>query len=103
VKEVMRKLLYILGGVAFGVVIARIFRRSRPAAHEMPAAPSSSQADALRAQLAASRSTPTAGGAEPPVLANDEGVVVDVDEARRRVHGRARDTVDEMRRSAESG
>jgi hypothetical protein len=102
VKEVMRKLLYILGGVAFGVVIARIFRRSRPA-HEMPAAPSSSQADALRAQLAASRSTPTAGGAEPPVLANDEGVVVDVDEARRRVHGRARDTVDEMRRSAESG
>jgi hypothetical protein len=98
----MRKLLYLLGGVAVGVAVARLLRGRRSEAVEQPAPSSSPGAETLRAQLAASRVEVAPTVEEPPAVDEEPGVV-DVEAARRRVHDRGRETVDEMRRSAGSG
>lgn len=103
----MRKLLYLLGGIVFGVVLTRLFRRRRtapPAAAEPR--PSTPGAEALRARLAAARAESAASAPAPAEAASDDEPRVDapanVDDARRRVHGQARAAVDEMRRAGEA-
>ena len=82
----MKRLTAWLAGVAGGVAAARIFRRApapAPVVHEPD------PADALRAKLAETKTTPTESERE----AADE----DPDARRRAVHERGRAAVDEMR------
>jgi hypothetical protein len=90
---VRQKLGLLLGGLAVGVLLARLLRRRR---REPPDAPSvqgpDPRAEALRLQLAEDRarlaSSQAAGDGEP---------VSEVDESRRRVHDRGRAAIEEMR------
>jgi hypothetical protein len=92
------KLAVLLGGLAAGLLVARLLRRRRRARPvEQPPGPADPRADALRRQLDESR----AGGGSMPDAppAPAEGAHADVDEARRRVHEHGRAAVEEMRRS----
>lgn len=92
----MRKLLaFLAAGIAVGVALGRLLGRRRRT--RLPATEAEDpRAEALRAQLAASREdAPSATqGTTEPAEAGD-----DVDEARRRIHERGRAAVERMRRA----
>jgi hypothetical protein len=92
------KLAVLLGGLAAGLLVARLLRRRRRARPvEQLSGPGDPRADALRRQLADSRDD---SGATPDApVAPAEGAHADVDEVRRRVHEHGRAAVEEMRRS----
>jgi hypothetical protein len=88
----VRRKLALAAGAAAGAVAAVLLRR-RPAAE--PA--TDARTEELRRKLAEARE------AEPPAqpTAAEPEPVVDVEEARRRVHEEGRSAVDEMQRSGE--
>jgi hypothetical protein len=95
---VRRKLALLLGGLAAGVVVARLLRwRRHPRTPELPAPGPDPRADALRRQLAASREGTDPQPAAAP--ATDEAAPSSVDEARRKVHEEGRATVERMRKA----
>jgi hypothetical protein len=99
---VLKRIAYVLGGFALGIVLRRLFRRRRVAADTRSARPAADpRAENLRRRLAASREgalEETPETAPPGSVGEGAG---DVDAERRRVHERGRRAADEMRGSAE--
>ena len=95
----MRQRLAFLAGLLFGAALTGLLRRARPRAPKRGQDP---RAEELRRKLAESREEAPAPDAEPPrptTAPAAEAVEASVEEARRRVHERARSAAEEMRRS----
>lgn len=90
----MRRLFGWAAGIVSVAALARLLGRRQRA--EAPAGPAPDPADELRRKLEAARTPGSDDGAPGPTAAPD--VVETLEERRARVHAKAQEALDEMRR-----